>query len=395
MERNEFRAGDAVHRWSNKELVREALFELAPLLSPGAIEQLEKRYSALLHQERSRAHRAMVDVDGIRGILFQIVRNRDPEMKLNHVTELNLATVFSLVADRTLGVERRASPRNERCVDFGLEDPDHLFLVEVKNLNRPLIKKASDPAAERLRHATRGTRTESDAQIAWLFFRQPRSEDMDALERDLVRLWNEQPHGSALPAFLPVHRPRAAVFFTPARADTGGRVIVYDHGDQLMKQPGAQIRAVSRNGNGRPPPRERLEELCAKDNFLRRLQDAEGKFPLNDEKDAAGWTGALSRVVIYHAGDWVPTSRMLTYMRDACAWYLNLEPSTDDFWRGYYGLWAQRWKFRAHHNVDAVIALEGDGIHHPYRPHCLFARREGIVARLFPEEPRRPPAGDG
>lgn len=382
----------------------EPLFDLDAFLD-AAHAQLEPILGEDHARETMRRARGLLErgvhPDGIKATIFQIIRNRDPEMKVNHVTELNLADAFSKVPGRLIEVERQASGRNERRVDFGLDDPDHTFLVEVKNLNAPLIKRADDPLTERLCGAVKGMRMDSDVHLTYLFFRRPREHDIPMLERQLRRAWEtyggwsraeladlerDEVVDAPLPRdaqpltqvfeFLPHENPRIAALFVPARKDTGGRVIVYDHGDHLHAHPGARVRAGNRSARGGPSPRERVEELFIKDNIARRLQDAEGKFPL--ERDLA-----VTRVVAFYLGDWAPYSRLERYLRQVCHWYVHGAPTPEDFWGAYYPHWARRWRFDAHGNIDAVIALRGVGYDRPYQAVSLFSREDGLLERLF------------
>ncbi|MBM3461793.1 MAG: hypothetical protein FJX76_06800 [Armatimonadetes bacterium] len=371
---------ESLANWEDNLFLSAAERELQPIVGDEAAARVVARARDLLDRA--------VDPEGIKAMVFQIIRNRDPEMKVNHITELNLADTFSRVPGRVLEVERRANPRNERKVDFGLDDPDHTWLVEVKNLNAPLIKKAQDPLTQALRDAVKGTAPGSDVHLTYLFFRRPREQDVPELRRLLVDAWQDYEgyleagrlqhvaHGEPLAHFLPANRPRVAALFVPARPDTGGRVIVYDHGHHLTTHPGARIRAAQQTARRGPSPRERVEELFVKDNIARRLQDAEGKFPVEN-------VSAMTRVVAFYLGDWAPYPRLERYVREVAHWYVHGSPAPEDFWGGYYFHWAWRWRFQPQHNVDAVVALRGSGYERPYEAVAVYSRVDNLLERLF------------
>ena len=362
--------------WTNCALLQAVGDQLQPLLGTERTDHLISRVFQLL-EGIARPLGTEVDVAGIRATLYQIVRNRDPEMKLNHVTELNLAALFAQQADRKLMVEHHASERNAKLVDFALADEGVLRLVEVKNLNQPLIKRAVDEAAETLQRMLKGSVPATcDAHVSWIFFRKPRLHDLEEIARGLREAWCTHEHDdTAPPVFLPQARPVLAALFPKARPDTGGRLVVYDHGDHLGGEPGVRIQ-VKRTTHGREAtPRERIEELCIKDNVLRRIQDAEAKFPL----DGRG----TQRIIAFNAGDWLPGTRAATILREACAWYIDQTPLEHDFWRDYYARWQVRWRFAPHHNIDAIVLLTADGITDPYGVDCIWTREGHAVGHLF------------
>lgn len=362
--------------WTNCALLQAVGEQLDPLLGTQRTDFLITRAYQLL-EGTATPPGTEIDVPGIRAMLYQIVRNRDPEMKLNHVTELNLAALFAHQPGRRLEVERHANERNAKLVDFALEDEDILRLVEVKNLNQPLIKRAADEAAETLQRMMKGSGPPTcDAHVSWIFFRKPRPHDLEEIARCLREAWCTHKHDDAgPPVFLPATRPVLAALFPKARPDTGGRMVLYDHGDHLGSQPGVKIQ-VKRTTHGREAtPRERVEELCIKDNILRRIQDAEAKFPL----DGRG----TQRVIAFSTGDWLPGTRAASILREACAWYLGQAPLEHDFWRDYYTRWQVRWRFSPHHNIDAIVLLTGDGIAEPYGVDCIWAREGNAIGHLF------------
>lgn len=394
MGRSDESALASLQSWDDDLFLEAATAELEPMMGADGARAAMARARSLLERK--------VDVEGLRSMVFQIIRNRDPEMKMNHVTELNLADAFAQVPGRVLEIERQASARNEKRVDFALEDAERTWLVEVKNLNAPVIKRAHDPITDALCEPLKGLHPGSDLHLVYLFFRRPRESDVPGLHRQLARAWSryegweraaladlqesgvaDVPLAPAIEAraplveFVPHDRPRVAALFTPARPDTGGRVIVYDHGDHLHTVPGRQIRAAQRTGPRGPQPRERVEELFVKDNIARRIQDSEGKFPLDNEG------GRVVRVIAFYAGGWAPYSRLERYLRDVCHWYVHGVSAPADFWGGYYPFWTDRWRFDAQHNVDAVVALRGVGLDKPYQAVSLYSRVDGLLEGLF------------
>jgi hypothetical protein len=308
-----------------------------------------------------RATPSRIDSDGMRAMLFQLTRNKDPEMQANHLTELRVAASLAGVRGRFIEIERRASARNERRVDFGLDDPDGTTLVEVKNLNAPMIKKATDPLSEELRRGLGGSASATDLHLVYLFFRRPRGEELEPLECAVRARWEEadgrfrergRGRKESSVFYAPADRPRVAGLVVPARPDTGGRVIVYDHGQHLHREPGQRIRVSHQEVAHRRGPRERIEEMFVKDNILRRLQDAEQKFPLEEE--------AL-RVVLFCQGEWAPVSHVDRYLDEAVAWYRSGQATDGDLWERFYPHHARRWSFSPAHNIDAILAVRPEG----------------------------------
>lgn len=330
---------------------------------------------------------AVLHEGGIRALLQQLVRNRDPEMQANHLTELRVAFALSRVAQRRIELERRGNDRNERRVDFAIDDDAGTTLVEVKNLNLPLIKKSADPVAASLRDTLRGFRTRSDLHLSYLFFRRPQANDQARIADAIREGWSqaEQAGRNMQVFFSPGERPRVGAIVSPARPDSGGRVMVYDHGQHLRAQPGDRLRIVHHARPSLRRPRERLEEMFIKDNVLRRLQDAEQKFPLDRSR---------GRVVLLCPGPWAPAAHVDRCVREAVHWYLDGRARPDDLWASYYPHWAGRWSFHPLHNIDAIYlvrAVEDDGagatvvtggdVNLGVWP--VFERAAGLAERIF------------
>lgn len=335
-----------------------------------------------------------VDTDGLRATLLQLVRNRDPAMQLNHLTELRIGDALAQVSGRRIEVERLANERNERRVDFGIDDADGTTtLVEVKNLNAPLIKKANDAVAMALRQALQGTLEGTDLHITYLFFRRPRQEELAELVARLRQHWLDAAHeaegGVPQVCFVPARRPRVAGLIVSARADTGGRVVVYDHGQHLQAEPGSRLRVIHHDRRHQRRPREIMEEMFVKDNILRRLQDAEQKFPLE---------GGVTRAVLFCQGAWAPVMHVDRYLDQAIHWYRERRPAPQDIWGALYPHWAERWSHAPLYNIDAILAVRpaapsaadyhgGErtvrGGDVDYWVRAVFLRRDGLVDRIF------------
>lgn len=324
---------------------------------------------------------------GIRALLQQLVRNRDPEMQANHLTELRVAFALSRVSRRTVELERRGNDRNERRVDFAIDDKGGTTLVEVKNLNLPLIKKSTDPVAASLRDALRGFATKSDLHLSYLFFRRPHADEQARLADAIRDGWRraEEARGGLQVFFSPGERPRVGAIVSPARRDGGGRVLVYDHGQHLRAQPGARLRISHHARPSLRRPRERLEEMFIKDNVLRRIQDAEQKFPID---------GTQGRVVLLCPGPWAPALHVDRCVREAVHWYLEGSARPDDLWASYYPHWAGRWSFRPLRNIDAIYLVravddgtpgvtEVTGGDVTLGVRTVFERTSGLAARIF------------
>ena len=293
---------------------------------------------------------ADVHVEGIRALLHQLVRNRDPEMQSNHLTELRIAHALSRVGDRRIELERRCNDRNERRVDFAIDDAHGTVMVEVKNLNLPLIKRSADPLTETLRDALRGTTDRTDLHLFYLFFRRPQAEDQAFLAHEVRQAWvrTEQDGRGMRVFFSPDGRPRVGAIIAPARQGCGGRVMIYDHGQHLRAQAGARLRIAHHARASQRRPRERLEEMFIKDNVLRRLQDAEQKFPLD---------GPSQRAVLLCPGPWAPSIHVDRCVREAVHWYVEGTATHDDLWAPYYPHWARRWAFRPLRNIDGIYLV--------------------------------------
>lgn len=326
-------------------------------------------------------------IEGVRSLLHQLIRNRDPEMQANHLTELRLASALSTVEGRRIELERRGNDRNERRVDFALDDAMGTTLVEVKNLNVPLFKKSRDPMAVRLQERLQGTVMHSDLHLFYLFFRRPHESDLEALAEEVRRAWLQCPRrpNRQQVFFAPSDRPRIGALVAPTRAERGGRVLVYDHGQHLRTEPGVRLRVRHHAQPSRRRPAERLEEMYIKDNVLRRIQDAEQKFPLDPLQ---------GRVVLFCPGPWAPAHHVDRCVAEAVHWYITGTAVPGDTWADYYAHWARRWSFRPLHNLDAIYLLrpsdEGfDGATAvpagdvSLAIHTVFERGEGLVGRVF------------
>lgn len=394
----------------------EALLELVRSTLDRLLEPPENNTATDLanHLLTSGTIPSEIDREGLRALLYQMTRNADPEMQANHLTELRMAAALSHVAGRRIDFERQASGRNDRRVDFGVDDGLRQALVEVKNLNAPLIKKATDPFANNLRQALQGAVQSSDIHLTYLFFRRPHFEQLQEISIAIKERWREHARGTEV--FLtPKHRARMAAVIVPARPDTGGRVIVYDHGKQLQSEPGSRIHVVHNERRQERSPRQLMLEMFVKDNILRRLQDAEHKFPIaarDDIRATASGDGELDtiRVVLFCQGEWAPVSHVDRYLDEAVYWYVNGEPSSNDIWAEYYRPWAARWSFAPLHNIDAILAVRPRISEEP-APHAdasqdtphdagsresdvrggdvdfsvrsVYARRAGLIERIF------------
>ncbi|NDD30349.1 MAG: hypothetical protein EB084_18985 [Proteobacteria bacterium] len=366
------------------DLSNERLLETVKSTASALIDATETDRVASMARELltgSRLH-GEIDTPGVRSLLYQLIRNRDPEMQLNHITELRLAHMLARVGCRRLSLERKASERNERTVDFALDDDAGSFLVEVKNLNRPLIKKSLDLNAQRLQEALQGSARHSDLHLFYLFFRKPHPDDFEVLRNDLRRQWltvdSVRRDGGVF--FTPSDRPRVGALVTPARPSSAGRVIVYDHGQHLREQGGAPIRITHHERPALRRPRQRLEEMFIKDNVLRRLQDAEQKFPLHERH---------GRAVLLCPGDWAPAHHVDGCIDEAVHWYLHGQTAPGDMWASYYAHWAGRWRFSPQRNIDAIYVLHATSQHAAASEgtgpqiRTVYERIPGLAARIF------------
>ncbi len=354
----------------NDALIAHVQTALDGLLAPAMLEAFAARSERMLADDLD----SVIDVAGLQHTLHQIVRSQHDDMKLNHMTELNLCWQMARRGGRDIRFEVCASERNERRVDFGLYDGDHTWLVELKNLNAPLIRKASDPMSERLRKQLNGAEPGSDLHLVYLFFKRPKPDTLHHVIDALREAWRAHPSPRDTQLiFVPPRAPRVAAWVAPARPDSGGRVIVYDHGAHLQQEKGLRIRA-SAGANGRPAtPRMRLEEMFVKDNMLRRLQDAEQKFPMHANE--------LTRVLVFHAGGWAPHERMQHHLRQVVHYYQHGRAAADDALATYYEHWTARWRFEPHHNIDACISLWGDFEDGRYEGSVLFGN-DDVWAQL-------------
>ncbi len=337
--------------------------------------------------------------NGVRDLLTQLMRNRDPEMQANHLTEMRVAAALASVHGRHIEIERKANNRNDRRVDFGVDDTDEVTtLVEVKNLNPPLIKIVHDPLSDELRHGLADTVSDTDLHVSFLFFRRPSAAQLPHLVDDLREQWKRTSERALF--LVPEDRPRLAALVVPARPDTGGRVVVYDHGQHMQLAPGPRVSITHHEQSSQRRPRELFEELFTKDNILRRLQDAEQKFPLRHDDSPEVETRRPAHVVLFCPGDWAPRINLDRYIDQAVTWYLYGQAAPEDPHGNYYSKWAAHWSFAPLHNIDAIFAVRPDGADtepvvwagdRSLKVRTVYSRHRDLLERVFGAGSRTPP----